>query len=388
MQSVVHTFATVFPQATMWQVDDGDLLLIGGNGASIQSRLTNISNHWRVGSVPATLSDVEIHDPAVPFELLSLYAGGPMELEHYGDGAPIQTDDRLALEFTAPLGIYSSATQANMTALRALTARAHLPDAVTASIGNATGNSWTARGQMALRANSYQMAYESFQRAVALDGHNVQALRGATEAAAGAQKLQEERDWLQRPASSAPNVEIKVELSHVMAAMGDFENAVAVATEAAIRDPRKPDALVQLASIFADVGDADRLEAVANRLTQQFPELKESLYYSATVLFLRGRTPEAITAARRLTSQHPEYAKAQNLLGAAYAANGQTDLARSAFAESIRLNPRDPSVYTNLGVLSLHTADPVRAFGYFAEALVLDPSSQQAKEGVIQSGKR
>jgi hypothetical protein len=70
-----------------------------------------------------------------------------------------------------------------------------------------------------------------------------------------------------------------------MAAMGDFENAVAVATQAPMLDPRKPDALAQLASIFADVGDADRLEAVTNRLKEQFPGQKDTLYYSATADF-------------------------------------------------------------------------------------------------------
>lgn len=78
LQSIVHTFATVFPQATVWRVDDGDLLMIGGTGPSVESRLANVREHWRVGSVPAALSDVGIHDPAAPFELLSLYAGGPM----------------------------------------------------------------------------------------------------------------------------------------------------------------------------------------------------------------------------------------------------------------------------------------------------------------------
>jgi len=383
LQSIVHTFATVFPQGTLWRIDDGDLLLIGGTGPSIESRLANIRESWSSGSIPAAFRDVEVRGPEAPFELLSLYAGGPTELVRYGDDAPIQTDDRLALEFTAPLGIYGSSTQANMTALRALTASAHMPDAVTAAIGSATGDSWTLRGQMALRANSFQMAYDSFQRAVAMDGHNVQALRGASEAAAGNQNLQGERDWLQNLAF--PNAETKAELSHVMAAMGDFESAVASASDAAMMAPRKPDGLDQLASIFADVGDADRLEAVTQRLIQQFPEQKESRYYAATVLFLRGRLKEAAEAARQLLAQYPDYSKAQNLLGAAYAAGGQTDLARSAFEESVRLNPRDPSAYTNLGVLYLNTADPARAFNYFAEALVLDPSSVQAKEGVAQS---
>ena len=42
LQSIVQTFASVFPQATMWLVGEGDLLLIGTNGASIEPNLEGL----------------------------------------------------------------------------------------------------------------------------------------------------------------------------------------------------------------------------------------------------------------------------------------------------------------------------------------------------------
>src|SRR5206468_1778678 len=35
LQSIVRTFASVFPQGTMWLVGEGDSLLIGPNGARV-----------------------------------------------------------------------------------------------------------------------------------------------------------------------------------------------------------------------------------------------------------------------------------------------------------------------------------------------------------------
>src|SRR6185503_16163808 len=43
LQSIVATFASVFPQGTMWLVGEGDLLLVGAAGGSITARLDHIA---------------------------------------------------------------------------------------------------------------------------------------------------------------------------------------------------------------------------------------------------------------------------------------------------------------------------------------------------------
>src|SRR6185369_11126000 len=89
LQSIVRTFASVFPQSTMWLVGDGDLLLIGTNGDAIAPNLEGLATRWRQGIAPALLRDVSIAERAAPFALMTLLAGGPGELQRYGGDAAI-----------------------------------------------------------------------------------------------------------------------------------------------------------------------------------------------------------------------------------------------------------------------------------------------------------
>jgi spermidine synthase len=386
LKSIVRTFASVFPQGTMWLVGDSDLLLIGTAGADIESRLVHIAERWRIGSIPAVLTSVAIPPAAAPFVLLSLFAGGPNELASYGDRADIQTDDRMALEFTAARAMYERPPDNNALNIRALSSTARLPHVVGTALNTADAHSWTARGMAGLKAGAHAMAFESFRRAVALDSRAAEALRGASEAAAGARRISEEVEWLQALATAEPNnVPVRVELSYILAASGDPAAAIAAATEASQLDPVNPRPLEQLASIFVDAGDVERLAPIADTLAARFPERDDSRYYRAVALVLTGRISEAADESRRILNKNPRHAKAQNLLGAACASAGQPECARTAFEAAIRLTPRDPSPYVNLGNLHLQTGNSSGALNFFSEALAVDPSSTAAREGLAQT---
>jgi len=68
----------------------------------------------------------------------------------------------------------------------------------------------------------------------------------------------------------------------------------------------------------------------------------------------------------------------------ACANTGRRECAQAAFEASIRLNPRDASAYTNLGLFHLEGANAAAAADYFAEALALDPGSAAARDGLRQ----
>jgi len=386
LRSIVRTFAAIFPQSTMWRVGDGDLLLIGTTGGDIESRLVEIRQRCLRESITAGLADVGIEPATAAFELLSLFAGGPAEIARYGDDAAIQTDDRMALEFSAPGAIYGRSTNDNTVTIRALTAESRLPAAVADEVRTADARSWTSRGNMDLKAEAYTTAYEHFRRAVALDNRNAEALQSASDAAAGANQQAAHRTWLEDLARSEPaNAGARIELSRVRAAAGDFEGAVAAASDARRLEPDNPRATEQLASVFADMGDVQRLEPLADLLVARYPDRDEGRYYQAAALMLRDRPVEAADIARRVVTANPRFARAQNLLGAACATIGQRDCAEAAFAASILLNPREPSTYVNLGVFYLQNARPANAADSFGEALALDPSSQAAQDGLRQA---
>src|SRR5204863_7273207 len=55
LRSIVRTFASVFPEGTMWLVGAADLLLVGTNGPSIERHLDGIGPDLRRGSVSTLL---------------------------------------------------------------------------------------------------------------------------------------------------------------------------------------------------------------------------------------------------------------------------------------------------------------------------------------------
>jgi len=304
----------------------------------------------------------------------------------FGDEAPIQTDDRMALEFSAPAGIYGRSTGENTDAIRQLSGPTTWPPAVRRAYASATAVSWAARGSMELRADAYGLAYDAFRKAGALDPRDEGALGGLSLAAAGARKQDDARDWLKSLAAANPaNVPVRLELSKLLASSGDYSAAAATAGEALRIAPNDARAGEQLASILADAGDAARLEPLADALAARFPARADPRYYHATALFLKGQAHEAALDARRLVADNPRHARGFNLLGAACATDGQRDCARTAFETSIRLSPHDPASYVNLGVFLIQSGDPAAAADYFAEALTIDPASASARNGLSEA---
>jgi spermidine synthase len=383
LQSIVRTFGSVFPEATMWLVGDGDLLLIGANGGAID--LAGLNQRVARGNTAAALTDVAIPHDAAPFALLSMFAGGPAELTRYGGNAPIQRDDRMALEFSAPRAIYGQMTGENAAAIRALAASAQIP-VVRAALERASDASWTAAGAMELKADAYGVAYEYFQRAVRLNSGNADALSGISDAAAGARRQEEARTFLQSVANAEPgNASVRIELSRLFAMVGNVEQAVAAAQQAMRLTPDDPRAGEQLASVLADAGDGARLGPFADRLVARFPERDKPRFYRATALLLAGRTEQAIAEARRLLASDPNNGRTQNLLGVACATAGQGACAISAFEAALAVNPRDPATHVNLGVYRLQSGDPAGAAEAFSAALTLDRSSAAARQGLAEA---
>ena len=384
LRSIVRTFGSVFPQGTLWMVGGGDLLLIGAKEGEILSRLAAVEPGSLKGTATASLADVGIAEGTAPFALLSQFAAGPREMARYGAGAFVQTDDRTALEYSAPRGIYGRSREDNGTAIRALAAER--PPAVRDAFDRAADAAWVSRGLMDLKSQAFGNAYESFKKAVALNSRNADALSGLSDAAGGVGKLDEERQSLREIATRDPdNAMVRIELSRVLAVTGDGAAALQAASDALRLAPDDPRAAEQLASVLADSGDGERLTPLADAMVNRFPDRLEARYYRATALFLRGQTQDAIAAARQVVDARPDHARAQSLLGAACAAAGQRDCAVAAFASAIRGNPREASGYVNAGVLALQSGNPSGAADYFASALTIDPSSKPARDGLAQA---
>ena len=383
LRSIVRTFASVFPSGTMWLVGDGDLLLIGVNGDGVRPMIGNIARRSTDRAVGMFLERAGIPREKAPFFLFSLLAGGPAELKAYGEGAALQSDDLMSLEFAAARAMYAP-PEGNTPALRALASRATHPVEVASVLAAAGAEDWIVRGRVALKAEAFGMAHDSFRRAAAIDENSVEALRGGATAAAALQQLVQEIDFLRKRAADAPrNSAVRVALSYALAMAGDMEAAMAAAVDANQIDPESPYPLEQLASILADAGDSAKLQPVAETLVARFPDREDSRYYNATSLFLRNRIREAQEETRRHLARHPKDARGHNLRGILCAMVKDLACAQAAFDTSLQLDPRDASVYVNLANIHLELGQREAAIGFFREAVAIDPGALEAKDRLL-----
>jgi spermidine synthase len=382
LRSVVRTFATVFPHGTMWLIGNGDLLLVGA-AAPLDSRLDNIRTGWSVPGVAADLADVSMRDP---FALLSMFVGGPAELEAYGGTAPPQTDDRMALEFSGPRAVNGAAAAANPAMLRTLLQEQRTPSTVARIRSTAGAAAWRDRGTMMLGAGADDLAYEDFLTAARLDATDRDALAGMVRAAVALHREADAASVLKslaaaNPAEPAP----RIALSALEAATGALVAAVAAAKQASLIEPIQPEALDQLASVYADAGDAAGLDLVVDELRRRFPARANTQYYDAAAKFLHGDLAAASRLAAKSIELEPQRAASHNLLGAIYASLGHSEQARVAFQAALRLDARDSATYINLALLELSSGNGAKAAALFAEALSLDPESEGARQGLARA---
>ncbi|MSO81905.1 MAG: tetratricopeptide repeat protein [Acidobacteria bacterium] len=388
LRSIVATFLSVFPDGTAWLVGESDLLLIGGDGP-VAALDEDLAASWGRPGVAADLAEVSVRDP---FSVLSLYVARGADLRTYAGGAVVQSDDKLALEYSAPRAIYGRFQRANVDRLRNVAARAEQPPAVVRARDRATAVEWRNRGLMQLQADAPDLAYQDLQRAIAAAPRDVEALHGFARAASGAGRFGEAETLLAGVAGMSGSADALVELSIVRAALGRVDEATDTARQAVLVEPGNRAALEQLASMYADRGDEDGLD----RLTQIVGRLgagqSTSLYCQARLAYLRGDFALATERGEQRAALDGTDARVLNLLGSAYAALGRYDRAREALERSLRLTPRDPGVLVNLGTVALRSADPVTAADRFSEALFLSPTLPAALNGLAEAlegqGKR
>lgn len=381
LRSVVATFASVFPDGTMWLVGDGDLLLVG-SASPLDIRLSNVSAGWKLPQVASDLQQVGLRNP---FGLFSLYVGGGEELRQFGGQAAPQRDSRMALEFSGPRAINATDAAGNAAELRTLAGNAKKPAAVAAALSSATARDWRDRAAMQMTASSYDEAYRDYQRALELDRTDTDTWLGFVRAAVASRHDQDAMAWLQAKTADPLEVKARIALSKLQAATGRVQDALSTALDATAITPIDFAAVEHLASLYADAGDADHLEAVVAMADRLFPGRISTRYFDGAVNFLRGRMPVAIDLVKQVTASEPARGDAQNLLGAIYASSGRPAEARTAFESALRINPRDSSAYTNLGLLMLSSGNRADASELFAEALSLDPESGAARQGLANS---
>jgi spermidine synthase len=106
-QMIVKTFRTAFPATSVWQSSGGDFLLVGRTGALPIDLDVLKARYAASAAIRNDLARIGVRGWSGP---LGYFLLGETEAARYSDGAALNTDDRLALEFSAPRALYLETT--------------------------------------------------------------------------------------------------------------------------------------------------------------------------------------------------------------------------------------------------------------------------------------
>ena len=225
LQSIAATFLSVFPEGTLWLVGDGDVLLVGST-EPLEPRLATIAESWRRPGVADDLASVGARDP---FQVLSMFVAQGATLGRWAGNAPVQSDDRAALEFSGPANALTRRSADNAALLRALAAAPESAPAVVAAVrAAASPEAIRDRGRMLLDADAARPAYVDFTTALERAPDDALALDGLIRASAQIERAADTRALLTKLAATPTNLHAKLALSRFLAAEGAYDEAVQI----------------------------------------------------------------------------------------------------------------------------------------------------------------
>jgi spermidine synthase len=225
LKMIVQTFRRVFPDTSIWQVGSVDYLLLGRAEPAPVDLVLLKTRHQDNAALREDLTRTGVKDwPGV----LSYFVLGGADAARFSDGAAVNTDDRLTLEFSAPRGLYLDTSLSNFRLLRSFRT-AELPELTPESRRLMDRpQARYAIGVTDLWRRIWDDALVQFRRALELEPNYTAAMLGSGQASYG----------LGRPA-----------------------DALGFARTALAREPRNVDALY-LAGLAAAALD-DRAQALA-----------------------------------------------------------------------------------------------------------------------------
>ncbi len=179
LKMVVATFRSVFPNTSVWHVGAVDYVLVGTlDGGPID--LQGIKARYQANEgLRRDLARGGVLDwPGV----LGYFILGGADVARFAEGAPLNTDDRLPLEFSAPRGLYLETSGSNFRLIRSFRS-SDLPELAAGDLGEVDRPApRTMIGRTDLWRKIWDDALVQFRRALVLDPDYTPAIAGSGQA--------------------------------------------------------------------------------------------------------------------------------------------------------------------------------------------------------------
>jgi spermidine synthase len=362
LKSVTAAFLENFPYATLWQAT-GDLLLIGSN-APIGVDLDRLDARLRRPRASRQLARAGL-DETLSF--LTEFAMDRAAMVEFSEGATVNSDDNLFLEFSSPLSI-------------GIDARRHLPlldsrRANAIAVVQTTGSRFGARGDVvgvldgfrAAKSRTIQAAPLWQQRMASPTKEGMRELiehyRRALELGPGYRHAAFLLAWVH-----ATLGELELEAGGAQAALANFRRAHEL-------DSGNARANLHLGVEASELGRFESALAHFEAAALRDPQSVDAHAAAGQALMALGRYEEALDRLRRAVAMRPDLAESRRLLCQALRELGEIEEALDACRAALALAPGTPRIALELSATLQRAGRHPAAARVLREALAATPNA-------------
>jgi spermidine synthase len=353
LRLIVATFRFVFPYASLWRPNRGDLVLLGSADRVLWDWPQLVERFQKTPGVSQDLRSIGLWDPLAVF---AAFVCDGEELGAFVRGVTrTHRDDRPVIEYFTPRAAYEDTLTANE---RALT---------------------EAQGHFLPFLKGFDEKKDLDAQAAYLLGFGHASL-GRT---ASAIRIMEEA------ARAAPgNARYLVGLGNQYRVAGNESRAVGAYRRALEISPGEAEAARNLASILRGQGDEAEADRVLRACLQVSPGDAGVLEDFARLQLDLGRPADALPPLEKALAADPDGGVPQLLYGRALEAAGRAADAVPYLRRARTALFDDPSAQRTLGEALLGAGDLEEAALAFGRAAVLDPLSVEAYIGLARAAQR
>jgi tetratricopeptide (TPR) repeat protein len=241
-----------------------------------------------------------------------------------------------------------------------------------------TAAAWNNLGEALRSMGRLAEAMDCYQRAIAIDGLQADAMANLGIALSSIKRLPEAEAMLRRALALAPNhISAFAGLASLLTLMQRHDDAASAWERAAALAPANPSFHRSLATAWLAAGDPYRARVAMNRTLELQPDDAQSHSAAAHILEKLNRREEALAAARKAVELAPASWQAHFELGGWLHRFGRSDEAIECFQKSISLNPRRSETLGAMGSVLQTMGRLDEATQSFLDGLTVDPAHRR-----------
>lgn len=347
---VIASVREIFPHVTLWATLGGDVLVIAGRTPITLDLDKAQSRFERLLLVRRDLAEFGMHSAAA---ILAYFELGSADVARFIEGAPLNTDDRMPLEFTAPRSLHDSTlSRLNRRAMAAFREQ-ELPR-LSSSAGPllAQAELLVDIGESHLGRRSpsrIQSARLWFKRALEIAPSSRRAQAGLARCLAIDGKLTKALSLFTKCLNDETSLDRAAHAAAVAAWKGGHRDyALRLIRDLCEREPDNATFLLDFAKMLEAMGAAGEAEAVYRTCMALAPHNIESRLGNVRCLRRQGELDAAAKMIEELRRHYRTRYSVYRELSRVYDAMGAVAPQIEAFERLVQLNPFRPHYWATL----------------------------------------